>query len=39
MDLTEAQIFLALASEVPDGDKLVPNPYKKWSDVDDGSPT
>ena len=34
MDLTKAQIFLALASEVPDGDKLVPNPYKKWSEVD-----
>ncbi|MGH6832274.1 MAG: substrate-binding domain-containing protein [Methyloceanibacter sp.] len=38
MDLTEAQIFLALAAEVPDGDKLVPNPYKKWSDIDKGLP-
>jgi phosphate transport system substrate-binding protein len=38
MDLTKAQIFLALASEVPDGDKLVPNPYKKWSDVDKALP-
>jgi phosphate transport system substrate-binding protein len=38
MDLTEAQIFLALATEVPDGDKLVPNPYKKWSDIDKGLP-
>jgi phosphate transport system substrate-binding protein len=38
MDLTEAQIFLALAAEVPEGDKLVPNPYKKWSDVDKGLP-
>ena len=38
MDLTEAQIFLALASEVPDGDKLVPNPYKKWSDIDASLP-
>jgi phosphate transport system substrate-binding protein len=38
MDLTKAQIFLALASEVPDGDKLVPNPYKKWSDVDKSLP-
>lgn len=38
MDLTKAQIFLALASEVPDGDKLVPNPYKKWSDIDKALP-
>lgn len=38
MDLTKAQIFLALASEVPDGDKLVPNPNKKWSDVDKSLP-
>jgi phosphate transport system substrate-binding protein len=38
MDLTEAQIFLALAAEVPDGDKLVPNPYKKWSDIDPSLP-
>jgi phosphate transport system substrate-binding protein len=38
MDLTKAQIFLALASEVPNGDKLVPNPYKKWSDVDKSLP-
>jgi phosphate transport system substrate-binding protein len=38
MDLTESQIFLALSSEVPQGDKLVPNPYKKWSDVDKGLP-
>jgi phosphate transport system substrate-binding protein len=38
MDLTKAQIFLALASEVPDGDKLVPNPYKKWSEIDKALP-
>jgi phosphate transport system substrate-binding protein len=38
MDLTEAQIFLALAAEVPDGDKLVSNPYKKWSDIDPSLP-
>ena len=38
IDLTKAQLFLALASEVPDGDKLVANPYKKWSDVDKGLP-
>jgi len=38
MDLTKEQIFLALASEVPDGDKLVANPNKKWSDVDKSLP-
>jgi phosphate transport system substrate-binding protein len=38
MDLTEAQIFLALSAEVPEGDKLVKNPYKKWSDIDKGLP-
>ena len=38
IDLTKEQIFLALASEVPDGDKLVPNPYKKWSEVDKSLP-
>jgi phosphate transport system substrate-binding protein len=38
MDLTKPQIFLALAAEVPDGDKLVPNPNKKWSDVDASLP-
>jgi phosphate transport system substrate-binding protein len=38
LDLTKAQLFLALASEVPDGDKLVPNKSKKWSDVDKGLP-
>jgi phosphate transport system substrate-binding protein len=38
IDLTKAQLFLALASEVPQGDKLVPNPYKKWSEVDKSLP-
>lgn len=33
IDLTKEQLFLALASEVPDGDKLVPNTNKKWSDI------
>lgn len=35
--LTRTQIFLALAREVPDPDgseRLVPNPYQKWSDID-----
>ena len=38
MDLTKEQIFLALAAEVPDGDKLVANPYKKWSEIDKALP-
>ena len=38
MDLSKEQIFLALASEIPDGDKLVPNPNKKWSDIDKSFP-
>ena len=38
IDLSKAQLYLALASEIPDGDKLVPNPHKKWSDVDKSLP-
>ncbi len=34
LDLSKDQVFLALASEIPDGDKWVPNPNKKWSDID-----
>ncbi|MAJ62994.1 MAG: phosphate ABC transporter substrate-binding protein [Alphaproteobacteria bacterium] len=33
-ELTREQIFLALAKEVPQNGKLVPNPYKHWSDID-----
>jgi len=36
MNLTLKDIYLALAKEVPDpggGEKLVPNPYKTWKDV------
>ncbi len=39
--LTKRIIFLALAKDVPDpagGEKLVPNPYKKWSEVDASLP-
>lgn len=34
-DLTEREIFLALAAEVPDADgkKLIPNPYKTWNQI------
>ena len=37
--LTLAQVFQALAKEVPDKDgKLVANPYKNWSDIDPSLP-
>lgn len=39
MDLTEEQIFLALAAEIPDGNGgFVENPNKKWSDIDASLP-
>jgi len=39
--LSRRDIFLALAKEVPDpagGEKLVPNPYTAWSEVDPNLP-
>ncbi|MEJ2213458.1 MAG: PstS family phosphate ABC transporter substrate-binding protein [Gammaproteobacteria bacterium] len=39
--LTRKDIFLALAKDVPDpkgGEKLVPNPYKTWKDVNSALP-
>ena len=41
IDLTLRDIFLALAKEVPDpkgGEKLVPNPYKTWKEVNPSLP-
>ena len=39
MDLTEEQIFKALAAELPDGKGgFVANPNKKWSDVEPSLP-
>jgi phosphate transport system substrate-binding protein len=39
MELTLAQVFLALAKDVPGaGGKLVPNPYQSWSDIDPALP-
>lgn len=41
LKLTLKDIFLALAKEVPDpkgGEKLVPNPYKTWKDVNPALP-
>ena len=41
-NLTKRQIFLALAKQVPEGNKeggnLVDNPNKKWSDIDPNLP-
>ena len=31
--LTRADVFLALARDVPRGGKLVPNPYKTWREI------
>lgn len=40
MDLTEEQIFKALAAELPDGKGgFVANPNKKWSDIDPSLPS
>jgi phosphate transport system substrate-binding protein len=36
--LTKRQLFQALAKQVPVNGKLVPNPYKKWSDIDPALP-
>jgi phosphate transport system substrate-binding protein len=41
LDLTRKELFLALAKEVPDpkgGEKLVPNPYETWSEIDPALP-
>jgi phosphate transport system substrate-binding protein len=42
MELSRKDIFLALAKDVPDpsgAEKLVPNPYKTWKDVNPKLPT
>jgi len=39
LKLTRAQIFLALAKNVPGADgKLIPNPYKTWNQIDASLP-
>ncbi len=37
-DLTKEQIFRALAKDVPLSGNLVPNPNRKWSDIDPSLP-
>jgi len=38
LNLTVAQLHLAVAAQVPVGGKLVANPYKMWSDIDASLP-
>ncbi len=38
LKLTRRDIFLALAKDVPQGGKLVPNPHKTWKDVNPSLP-
>ncbi len=38
VSLTKEQIFRALAKQVPIDGQLVPNPYRKWSDIDPSLP-
>ena len=40
LNLTKKQLLLAVAKEVPgkDGQSLIANPYKKWSDIDSSLP-
>ncbi|HYD98008.1 MAG TPA: substrate-binding domain-containing protein [Alphaproteobacteria bacterium] len=34
LDLTRAELWLALAKAVPKDGALVPNPYRRWSEID-----
>jgi phosphate transport system substrate-binding protein len=38
MDLTKAQLFQALASDVAVDGEIVPNPYRNWSEIDPSLP-
>lgn len=38
LNLTKEQVFLALAKEIPQDGKLIPNPYKNWSQIDKNLP-
>jgi phosphate transport system substrate-binding protein len=38
LDLTLAQVYLALAAKIPVDGALVDNPYKMWSDIDASLP-
>lgn len=38
LNITKRQLFLALASKIPQNGKLIENPYKNWSDIDKSLP-
>jgi phosphate transport system substrate-binding protein len=38
MDLTKAELFMALAAEVPVDGEIVDNPYERWSEIDPSLP-
>ncbi len=38
MSITVAQLWLALARQVPVDGRLAPNPYKRWKDIDPALP-
>ncbi|HEY9548982.1 MAG TPA: PstS family phosphate ABC transporter substrate-binding protein [Kiloniellaceae bacterium] len=38
LDVSKEQLFLALASEVPQDGKVVANPYTRWSEIDSNLP-
>ena len=38
LDVSKAQLFLALAAEVPVDGEIVANPYKNWSEIDPSLP-
>lgn len=39
VSLTIEQMFLALAKDIPQDGKLVPNPYKTWAEIDPALPS
>lgn len=38
MDITKDQLVRALAAEIPQGATFVPNPHKKWNEIDPSLP-
>ncbi len=38
LNLTREQIYKAIAKQVPKDGKLVPNPYKRWNEIDPSLP-
>lgn len=38
LNITLKQLFLALAKEIPQNGKLIPNPYKQWNEIDPSLP-